>query len=242
MMIHPTQDDVQIALRTVLLQILPPGVDVIIGPQNRVPEPQPTAFVVMSFLRIQRLRTNIDTATDVRFIGSISGTEMTVTEISFGTILKDAALFGVGVDLQTKIIGQVSGPAGGVGVYTVSAAQDISSEVLASGAKTLEEGAEIVVQLDFHSEDNSASDMAQTVSTVLRDESGVDLFAAQGGGVVPLYADDPRYMPFLNENQQSEWRWVLEVHMQINQVVSLPQQYADQIVVGVISAGLPRSP
>jgi hypothetical protein len=48
---------------------------------------------------------------------------------------------------------------------------------------------------------------------------------------VPLYADDPRYMPFVNENQQYEWRWVLEACFQVNQTVVVPKQYADAVDV-----------
>ena len=43
-----TQDDVTTALRSFLLSILPPGVEVFIGQANRVPEPADDNFIVMT--------------------------------------------------------------------------------------------------------------------------------------------------------------------------------------------------
>lgn len=235
--ITPTQDGIQIALRTALLGILPDGVDVIAGVQNRVPEPDASRFVVMTPIRGKRLRTNIDSANDVRFTASIAAAIMTVTDVAFGTLLDGAVIFGTGIAANTRIVDQLTGPPGLDGTYQVSVAQTLSSRTLASGAKQLEQGAQVTVQLDFHSADNTAFDLAQMVATVLRDEAGVALFTEQDPnyGVVPLYADDPVYRPFLNENQQAEWRWMLEAQLQVNQVTSLPQQYADAVEVEVIN-------
>ena len=66
----------------------------------------------------------------------------------------------------------------------------------------------------------------------------MDFFAALSpplNGVVPLYADDPRQMPFINAESQYEWRWVLEAKLQVNQAVQIPQQFADSAVVDAIS-------
>lgn len=244
MNIAPTQDTVQIALRTFLLAVLPTGWDAVIAIENRVPEPAGPDFVVMSPIRLTRLRTNIDTAADVRFTGSIAGTNLTVVfgTGDFGTIKLGAVLFGLGVTDGTTIISQTSGPAGGAGVYVISQTQTVSTVTMAAGQKTLEQGAEIVVQCDFHTADNTAADAAQTVATIFRDEYGVQLFADQGLGVVPLYADDPRYMPFYNDQNQAEWRWVVDAHMQINQVVTVPQQYADVTTVVLKSVDVVAPP
>ncbi len=114
----------------------------------------------------------------------------------------------------------------------------MGSKTLSSGAKTLEQHAKVTVQMDFHSaNDTDAGDMAQTVSTTLRDDFGVQQFANQSPnyGVVPLYADDPKMLPFLNAEQAYEWRFVVEAVLQVNQVVSVSQQFADVVTVDVIS-------
>jgi hypothetical protein len=231
----PTQSGLQAALRAFLSEVLPEGVEIIAGVVNRVPEPSVARFVVFNPLRMERLRTNVDTSADTRFTGSIAGTAMTVSAVSFGTIQPGAIVFGTGVVANTRVM---SGP-GGVGSYVVNKPQTLSSQVLSAGQMTVEQGVKATVQLDFHSADNTASDMAQTVSTLLRDPYGVEQFANQDPnyGVVPLYADDPRFIPFTNENQQVEWRWVLEACFQLNQVTKVPQQFADEVKVGTVSAG-----
>lgn len=231
----PTQSGLQAALRAFLSEVLPEGVEIIAGVVNRVPEPSVARFVVFNPLRMERLRTNIDALADTRFTGSIAGTAMTVTEVSFGTIRPGAVVFGVDVVASTKV---VSGP-GGVGSYVVDKPQTLTSRVLSAGQRMIEQGTKATVQLDFHAADNTAADMAQTVSTLLRDSYGVEQFANQtpNYGVVPLYADDPRFISFVNENQQAEWRWVLEACFQLNQVATVPQQFADDVEVGTVNAG-----
>lgn len=225
--IAPTQNDIQVAFKSFLGAILPSGVEVITGQVNRVPEPASNNFVVMSPLRAQRLRTNVDSAQDVRFTGSIAGTTLTVTTVDFGTIEADAVIFGVDVAAGTRI---VSGP-GGVGTYLISQAQTLGSRTLASGSVDIEIASEYVMQLDFHTAGNTAFNYAQMVSAILRDPKGVEIFRENvpDGTITPLYADDPRQAPFTNENQQVEWRWILEAHLQVNQSTSMPQQYADQV-------------
>lgn len=231
----PNQDVVQTALRSVLVAVLGDQVDdVIVAVENRVPEPRLKNFVVMAPLRFQRLATNVDSAADVRFLGSISGTTMTVSSVTFGTILPGAVVFGTGVAPNTSIVAQLTGPAGGVGTYSVSVSQNVAPPVLAAGGKAMSQSAEVVVQLDFHSADNRSSALAQTVATVMRDPVGAQMFEDLGLGVAPLYADDPRYVPFVNAEQQYEWRWVLEAHLQVHQVTLAPLQYADAIAVELL--------
>lgn len=235
--IAPTQDGLQIALWTFLTAILPTDVEIIQATQNRVPEPTASRFVVMTPIRMTRLRTNIDSLADVRFTGSIAADVLTISAVAFGAILVGSNVLGTGVAANTKITEKLTGPTGGTGTYRVSVSQTLSSRQLAAGNVSMEQGVGAVVQLDFHCANNTASDLAMITSTVLRDEKGVDLFAAQDPnyGVVPLYADDPRYIPFINENQQAEWRWSVDAHLQVNQITSLPQAFMDAVTVEVVS-------
>jgi succinylglutamate desuccinylase len=116
----------------------------------------------------------------------------------------------------------------------VSPSQIVSAQALASGAETITQPTEVVIQLDVHSaSDGSASDMAQTIATLIRDERATRYFADAGLDGAPLYADDPKQVPFFNGEQQYETRYVLEVHIQANQALSLSQQFADQAVIDV---------
>jgi len=61
------------------------------------------------------------------FTGSISGTTLTVTAVTNGTLAANQALFGVGVTSKTVITALGTG-SGGVGTYTINISQTIASE------------------------------------------------------------------------------------------------------------------
>ena len=209
------------------------GVTIIAGQQNRVIEPVNPYFVVMTPIRFTRLATNIDTKADVKFTGSISASTLTVSDVAFGEIELGATVFGTGVAANTIITAFGSG-SGGAGTYTISGSQTIGSQTLSAGQKTLTQEAESVVQIDCHSPDTQGGDLAQIVSTALRDEYATTFFAGLTppfNDVSPFYADDPKQVPFVNAENAYEWRWVLEAHFQVNQTVVVPQTYADAAAV-----------
>ena len=63
------------------------------------------------------------------FTGSISGTTLTVTSVSSGTIGTNQQLFGVGVTAETIITGTGTGT-GGIGTYTLNISQTLSATQL----------------------------------------------------------------------------------------------------------------
>lgn len=232
-----SQHNVQASLVTFLTAVLPSTVEVVSAAINRVPEPKSDDYVVVSPLRRTRLRTNEDAPVDAVFTGSISATTMTISAVDTdrfpdGRIEVGSRIFGTGVAANTTVTAILTG-SGQIGTYTVTPSQNVASRTLSAGTKTIEQGTEFVFQLDFHTKDFSAADLAQTVSTVLRDPYGVSLFAEQTTdyGVVPLYGDDPQYRPFINAAQAYEWRWSLDVHLQANPVVTVPQEFADSAEV-----------
>jgi hypothetical protein len=82
------------------------------------------------------------------------------------------------------------------------------------------------------------------VSTSIRDEFGVDFFAnlpAPLNGVVPFYADDPAQRGWVNDQNAWEWRWSLDAKFQVNQTVSVLQEYADaaDVILKDVSAIYP---
>lgn len=68
---------------------------------------------------------------------SISGNQMTVSAVGSGTIVNGAAVTGTGVTASTVITGQISGTAGGVGVYAVNNAQVVSSTTISGTYGTM---------------------------------------------------------------------------------------------------------
>ncbi|BCH11939.1 hypothetical protein MesoLj131c_61970 [Mesorhizobium sp. 131-3-5] len=231
----PNQSAIQTVLRGLLLKYLPAGVEVVSAQDNRVPEPAGD-FVTMNVIRRGRLSTNVDTFQDCAFEASIADEVMTVTLVEFGALLAGATVFGGPVADGTLISAQIDGTPGGDGTYTVSPAQTVTAQKLSSGAETIMQPTDVVIQLDVHSaSDGNASDMAQTIATLIRDERATRYFADAGMDGAPLYAEDPRQVPFLNGEQQYETRYVVDVHVQANQAIGLPQQFADQAVIDVFT-------
>ena len=75
----------------------------------------------------------ISTPATASFTGSISGTTLTVTSMSSGTIAAGQSLLGVGVAYETVITALGSGT-GGVGTYTINTSQTVASESLSTAA------------------------------------------------------------------------------------------------------------
>jgi len=75
---------------------------------------------------INRYTWFISSPSSAVFTGSISGTTLTVTAITNGTIAAGQSLFGVGVTSETVITALGSGT-GGIGTYTINLSQTVAS-------------------------------------------------------------------------------------------------------------------
>lgn len=232
----PTQSDTLVVLGNFLAAILPSGVEIILGQPNRVPEPKAVDYVVMTPIRRPRLATNVNTPSDTVIVGSIAGATLTVTDVVMGELSAGRTVYGSGIVAGTRITALASGT-GGTGTYTVTPAQSAISQRLAAGVMEIVQDTMWVVQLDVHGPGagTTAADNAQVISTMMRDPYGFEFFTAAGDQAVPLFAEDPRQMPFTNAENQYEDRWVVDVSLQTNPAIVLPQQFADTVVLDTVS-------
>lgn len=232
--VSPTDSDVFSVLRSFLIEALGSDFEVILGQINRVPEPSDDNFAVFWPTMRSRIETNIDAYGDVTFTASIAGTLMTVTDVQMGTIEVGAQVFGTGLSTGTStVITALVGGTGGTGTYRVTPSQTVGSQPMASGGATFMQPTQLVCQIDVHGP--LSGNNAQIISTLLRDPYGVEKFAELNANVYPLLADDPRQIPFQNEQQQWEYKWVIECLLQVNQTVrGAPQQFADSYDLEVI--------
>lgn len=221
--VTPTQDDILAALKAFLEGVLPPGTPVIAGQANKVPEPAADNFVVMTPMGRTRIETNVEGLADAVFEGSITGAMLSVTSVGFGAINIGATIFGPGVDPTTKVTAKGTGT-GGVGTYSIDPVQDVAQGTLAAGATSVLQPVEIMVQCDVYGP--LAGDNAQIITTLFRSNYGVEAFQAIAPEVTPLYADDPKQVPFVSGEEQYQDRWIVEAMLQANQSVIIPQQYA----------------
>ena len=227
--------DVEIitAMRAVLLDLVPTGVDVIRALDNRVPEPNGDNFVVITPLRRERLATNANTDTDIRLTGSIAGTTLTVE--TGPVLLPGYSLYGLLVAPRTAVVASLADP----GTYTVTPAQSVpAGSKLYAGRHAMMQPFDMVYQCDIHGPRSELN--AQAISTTWRDERGCELMAAAAPllGIRPLYADDPRMVAFVNAESQWEDRWIVDLHLQANIVVELGQEFAEVVEVEIYPTDL----
>lgn len=239
LLVSPGQSDIFKALGDFLVAVLPAATPVRQGELNRTSEPSQSDYAVMWLLMMPRLATNLDEFADCVFTGSVADDQMTVTAMATGfpgSIGVGQTVFGEDVADGTRVIAQVSGTPGGVGVYEVTGSQTLASRTLAAGQQSVTQTADVTVQVDLHGPAYLAN--AALVATLFRDGFAYEFFADpdKDYGVTPLYADDPRQTPFVNGEKQYERRTSVDLHLQADFVINLPQQFSDALEATVIDA------
>jgi len=206
-------------------------VEVFQGQDNRVSEPSNTEFVVCWPIRRERIETNVDYSGDIAFTGNISGATLNVNSVSIGdgNIAVGNTVYGPDV-ISSTIITALGTGNGSVGTYTVSPGQIVANQTMGCGNTYYLQPTKIFFQLECHSASMIAGDYAQTITTMFRDDYAVQAFASYGNAsVVPLYADEARQIPFDNDQQQIEWRYIIEAALQINPTIAASQPYAQSL-------------
>jgi hypothetical protein len=214
-------------------EILASGVEVVQAQGNRVPEPVCADYVTMTPLRRPRMSTNVDDDEDVTFTASIDGTTLTVTKVDGGDILIGSRVWGPRVADGTVIVAPLTGT-GGLGTYAVVPAQEAASESMAAGRRLATESVQMAIQVDVYGP--NSGNFVQSLSAMFRDGLAVDHLAAISPVISPLYADEPRQLAFSDGEQQYENRWSIDVELQIDQTITVPQQFADTLKVNVVNA------
>lgn len=169
-----TESQTLTALGNFLKGLLPAGVEIVVGQDNRVPAPKTTNYLVMTPILRQRLSTNV------------------VSYLDGGQVLPNVA--GVRYDLMP---------------------------------------AKVTVQVDVHGP--GAADGVHVIATMFRSSYAVAQFAATGFDVIPLYTSEPRQLPFLNESNQVEKRYSIDLVLQCNPIVTTGQDFASRLGLGLIS-------
>lgn len=90
----------------------------------------------------------------------------------------------------------------------------------------------VTVQLDVHGP--ASADNAQMIVALFRDDYAVQALAASGFDVAPMYCDDGKQIPYLNAEQQVEYRWSIDAVLQCNPVVTVPQQFAGSLDITLV--------
>ncbi|MNT36466.1 hypothetical protein D3C72_1725510 [compost metagenome] len=101
----------------------------------------------------------------------------------------------------------------------------------ATGTLTITQATQWTAQVDSYGE--RAQDLALTLSIALRSQYGCE-FLGQLERARPLSAGEIEHLPYdSGENPNSE-RWSFDAVLQFNPSITVPQQFADQLHVGLI--------
>lgn len=92
--------------------------------------------------------------------------------------------------------------------------------------------AELDIQLDFHGP--RSLDLCTVVHSLTRTSYSTEAFAASGFDVTPLYTNEPHQSGFSNGEQQIENTWILDLTVQCNPILTSGQDFADELVVGLL--------
>jgi hypothetical protein len=103
-------------------------------------------------------------------------------------------------------------------------------EGTAPSAIDVETATHVAVQLDVHGP--LSADVTAAIVAGLGSSWAADQFAAQDPAVLaPLYTDEAQFLPFVNGEQQTEWRYVIGSHFEARPVLSTPAQFARTLAV-----------
>lgn len=223
------------ALGNFLTAILPAGTPIFKAQTNRVPEPAGTDFCSMTPIMRERLEWNTDSYG--QDIETITFAALAYTPAP-DDVLTNAALTASGKVISVTGLSVSLTP--GASPSTYFAIGDVISDGIhavgtvtgiAYGAKSVLTPTKVTVQLDVHGP--ISADNAALISSLFFDAYATEQFATSGFAVFPLYASEPKQIPFSNAESQIEERWVVDVALQCNPVTTVPVQYGTQIAVNV---------
>lgn len=94
--------------------------------------------------------------------------------------------------------------------------------------KAVKQSTEYKMQLDFYGA--QSQQWALEAMMLFRDEYACALMPPN---IQPLHADNAMQMPLINGEEQYEQRWKMTLTLQYNPTVTMPQDYANTLSVGV---------
>lgn len=166
-----------------------------------------------------------------------------ITEANLFKALGDFISSIVDCQVIRAQVNRTSMPAGEFVSMTPRASDPLSTNVYSiatSSTKSIKSPTRWAVQIDCYGA--QACDRAKSIAALLRDDYACQKFAASGFDIQPLYASDAQQMPLITGEQQYLERWTFEIALQYNGVLTVPQDTADALVVGLINVDATYKP
>lgn len=148
------------------------------------------------------------------FTGSITGTTMTVTAISSGKVRPGCTITGTGMAVGTTVVSQIDGTTNGIGNYTVSISQTVTSTSLTAATS------------DFDGVANG---------TLFKD---IDNTVGSGSTIFP----QANFCEDLNIGGYTDWYWPSRYELDIAYFNLKPTSNGNNIGFGANVYSVPRRP
>jgi hypothetical protein len=113
------------------------------------------------------------------FTASISGTNLTVTAMTTGTILTNMTIPTSGVVTGTRVLSQTSGTTGGVGVYVVNETQTVTSRAMTGVEANMQVTNSGIYNMQFSVQVQNLQNSPQDVYFWLK-QNGTDILGSTG--------------------------------------------------------------
>ncbi|MFJ3048511.1 LIC_12616 family protein [Herbaspirillum chlorophenolicum] len=171
---------------------------------------------------------------------------ISITEEQLFTALRDFITSLVDPDLPVirGLQNRVPTPKGDFVAMSPLSAPPLSTSVQTYDAltdqQTNQQSMQWTAQIDCYGE--SANDVAAMLVAMTRTPYAAERFATGGLGIQPLYASDPRQLSFVTGESEYQPRWTFELSLQYNPQVTVPQQFADELDLGLINVDVEFPP
>lgn len=158
-----------------------------------------------------------------------------VTETQAFTALGTVIQSVVGCPVIRAQVNRTAMPVGDFIVMTQKSFTRLSTNIVKSTSttKTMMQPVKWAIQIDCYGA--LAADRATSISTILRDEYAAAQFITLGYDMQTLYADDAQQMPLISGEEQYIERWTFNAILQLNPVLTVAQQTANALTVGIIN-------
>ncbi|MBS0959782.1 phage neck terminator protein [Acetobacter thailandicus] len=108
-----------------------------------------------------------------------------------------------------------------------------NSSSYTESTRTVTEPTQITMQVQTFG--RGSGNLIQSVKQLWRDENAVDFFKQSGFPLAPLYTSGIRQLGFINGERQYEDQWSIDLLLEANITITLPQQTANKLTIGTIS-------
>lgn len=180
-------------------------------------------------------------STIAAFTASISGTTMTVTAVSAGTIAVGQTLQGTGIPNNILIVGLGTNTTGGIGTYIISQPLTIGSESLTTIAgmgytetqqyMTTFQFSALATQDPSNVASLTASDIVNYAAAIMQSLTTIQTLQAQNIGILKI--GDIRNPAFSDDRQRYEYSPSFDVTFTTKQVISSVQPIITETVLQV---------